>query len=795
MATDPARSTASRHLWQVPVFLLGAAAVAAVLILRPHIGADTLSAAERQLHDARQALDKDPTAAVQRGLRVIALTDRFPQLAGEAHFVVGSARLKLSDDAGADTVRERLQARLHLEQADKHGVPEADRPKLQYRLAKVMLLLGGDPAKVVELLEKSVEADDPAEGYGLLAEACTHLSPPDLAKAIEAGKQQLDRELRTGEARGLAAARFRLGRLHLQRKEVKEGRLLLAKVGTEAVPDQFYAARVMLAESYEETQEWANAARNWQQARQNPKLTAPEKGKALFHLGRCYANEQRAKDATAAFEEAVALGGEEGQAAGLRLAELKLDGDPPGAQIALAAALKPVQGPDDYHNALVPLDDARALAEAVVRSARDKGDWESARKAGEAYTRVAPPGKDDELIAGLLDAQAVALAEKAKADGPAAGPLDEQARDLWRQAALAYERAAGKLPSSETSKVDQAALLWKSAQLALKAGQPQRAQEALARATQLEGGLGPAKTAEAWLLIGNTYHQGQQFKDAREAYQKCLGEPGPFTLKARFALAEIDLAESKFEDAERGFQDVLKTVREANQTDADLQEQSVYAWARVAYAKQSAVKEELREYATAEQRLLGALQQYPESAQAPAARRLLGLSYWTEARLKSRALERSGLSPDERKAYERQRLEYLQKSAEQYDKLEEQLLARQRAGDRLTADQATCLKQASFWGTDCYFWLQKYDEAVRRYGALTLRYQGHPEELIALSQICQCYVFLGQPEKATAVLKRMREALDKIPDDAFDGKLETHRRDFWEKWLAEMSKPAVKPGS
>src|SRR5207249_2588593 len=94
---------------------------------------------------------------------------------------------------------------------------------------------------------------------------------------------------------------------------------------------------------------------------------------------------------------------------------------------------------------------------------------------------------------------------------------------------------------------------------------------------------------------------------------------------------------------------------------------------------------------------------------------------------------------------------------------------------------------------DCYFWLQKYEESVRRYGALALRYQGRPEEMIALSQLWQCYVFMGrqdkEPDRAAAVLKRMREALDKMPDPAFDGLLPTHKREYWEKWLNEASKP------
>src|SRR4051794_13735797 len=60
MATDSARTTAPRHLWQVPVFFLGVAALVAVVLLRPRLGPDTLVAAEHQLRDARKALEQTP---------------------------------------------------------------------------------------------------------------------------------------------------------------------------------------------------------------------------------------------------------------------------------------------------------------------------------------------------------------------------------------------------------------------------------------------------------------------------------------------------------------------------------------------------------------------------------------------------------------------------------------------------------------------------------------------------------------------------------------------------------------
>jgi tetratricopeptide (TPR) repeat protein len=780
----------------VPAFLLGAAVLAGVAVARPHWHNDRRTA-ETQLAAARDALDQSPPdakEAVQRGLRVLALTDTSPHLAGEAHFVVGSARLRLADEPSADAGRERQQARQHLEQAETLGVPESDRPKLQYRLGKVWLLTGGDVAQAVAALEQSVAAaDDPAEGYGLLARAYLRLTPPDLAKALEATKQQLAKTLPTSDAKLQAEARFRLGELHLKLNNVKEGRQWLGRVGTDAPLEQFFAARALLAESYEATEEWAQAARNWVQARDDQRLTPAAKGRLLYRLGRCYAQDQRPKEAEAAWAEALGLGGDEAQAAALRLAELKLDADPTAALEPFAAALKAVQGPDDYKNPLVPADEARQLLEKATQLARAKNQWDTAGKVAELYARLALPGHDDAMAAQTADARAAALAEWAKR---AAGPvpaLEEQAREQVRLAALAYERAAGKAPPGP----GQAHWLWLSANRFLQARQLLKAQEVLARVTRLDGVLAPDTLADAWYQLATTYDALKQYASARAAYQHCLTPNSPFALPARHGLAKIDIAEEKYDDAEQALQENLTALLQAAQPDADLQERTLYALAAVAYKRQGAVKQELREYGTAIQRLLGALQQYPNSPQAVVARFMLANCYWNEASFKDLALKsgRSGtkdtLSDDERKVYQRQKEEFLQKAAEQYEAVEEQMLARERAGNRLSAPEASSLNHASFMAADCYFWLQKYEEAVRRFGALALRYQQRPDELIALSRLWQTYVWWNKPDQAKATIDRVREALTHIPDAAFDGSHETHRREYWLDWLNRATRPAA----
>jgi hypothetical protein len=414
----------------------------------------------------------------------------------------------------------------------------------------------------------------------------------------------------------------------------------------------------------------------------------------------------------------------------------------------------------------------------------------------ELYARVALPGNADAVAGLTADARAQALIEQAKkAPAEQAPALEEQAREQQRQAGLAYERAAGKVAAGP----GQENWLWNSAQRFLQAQQTAKAQELLLRYTQLEGVAAAERIAEAWYRLASTYGELKQYAAARKAYEHCLKPGNPYFLRARHGLAKIDIAEGQFDAAEQALQENLKALREASQPDAELQERTLYELATVAYTRQDSVKEPLREYGTASERLLGALQQYPDSPVAARARITLAICYWNEALIKDKALEASrtggttSLTDEERKTYRRQRNEFLQKALEQCETLEEQLRSRQNNGGRLSPEEAAYYKQAMFWGADCYCYLGRFDQALSRYGALALRYQRKPEELIALSQIRQCYVHMNMPDKVAGVVERLREALNNIPDAAFDGSLPTHRRQYWVDWLQRATQPAIPP--
>jgi hypothetical protein len=799
MATDSAQSTApstTRQLWQVPVFLLGIGALIAVPLLRPHWTNDHTAAAW-QLRSARQALEQSPAdlpQAVSRGLRVIEKADRFQDLAAEAHFVVGSACLRLADEPGANSDSERRNARQHFEQAQTLGVAPNDQAKLNYRLAKVRLLTGEATPQVLTALETAVEsADDPADGYGLLAQAYARQNPPDLAKAAAMAKRQVDRLRPSNDTRAQTLARFRLGDLYFQQKKVKDARQALEYIPNDG-SEQYFASRLLLAQSYEETEEWEPATAKWEQARQNPRLAPADKGRLLYHLGQCYVQQKRPAEAAGVWTETLAMGGDEAQAAALRLADLRLDTDARSAAVeALFAALNTIQCPDDYRNTVISLDEARQVVGKAAQACRSKGEWDAALRVAELYGRLSPAGGGDLAIGLTADEWANALTEQARLAPPdQAAALTKQARTQFRAAGLSYEKAALKASPGP----EQVNWLITSANRLQRANDLVHAVDVLTELTRLGGVPAAAEQMDGvWNDLAWSLHRLQKYDIARDAYQHCLRPDSPYLAHARLGLARIDIVEGRFDEADRALEENRRMLLGASQPNPELQEQTMYALAEVEYQRQDAKKpEQLREYNIAAKRLEMALEQYPNSPAALRARFMLALCYWNPAAIKCQILNdalinKTNLGPQEKQEYERAQMEYLQKAAEQCDKVVEQLGAQQQTRNQLTADEAAYFQRASYLGAESCFWMRKYEEAVARYAGLALRYQGMPEELLARYQIIMIYsTYDKNLERAEAEYERFRAAFDRIPESAYDGSMEQHKRAFWAGKLDDATK-------
>jgi hypothetical protein len=805
MATDTARPThgrppTGRHLWQLPTFLLGAAALIAVALLRPSLPDLRTRSPEAELADVRKLLDQRPPDATAALTRAQALLDRFDPNStayGELQFLLGSAHLARAE-AGRGTPADDdwHAARDHLEQADKllDGTYVA-RARLEYRLAKAWAHTDGDPQKVVEVLSRSVEKADeePAEGYRLLGQTYLKLPAPDPRKALDATAQFLARAPADTPPAALTQARLQQAELHGRLREGPAARGLWERVAgdKEAPAELRQSARVLLARSLQEEGDFPAAVRAWEAARPEAR-DAEQRGTVLYFLGLCQAAANRLPDADKTWEATRQLGGPGGQAAELRLLQLRAGGPDRRGVLELAeSALRGVNRPADYQNPLLSLKEAALLVEQSVQATQQARDYASAERLARLFGRLAPPPRDRELYAAVAEAYAADLLDQAR---PGNNPEQLQAAYAqYREAAAEYVALAAASATPEPDWIRKAATAYR------KAADRPKAIDLLDRLLNIPGPS--VNRAELWFEkaelsreLAEQTHDPVLTQRAIGSYEQCRNFNGPLALKARFQLAQLYLAadgpaDQKARMADQALQE-LRTVADdpsAGQLDPVLHEQALFRLANLVY--------ERGDYVEAEQKLDAALRRYPSSTLATSALFQLGRCWWYRAAQESQELQRPTLTDEQRKLRNQHYQDALQRALTQFQKVEAELLRRQQ-GMPLSAEDGTLLREASFFVADCYLFEGDYDQALHRYKALSARYAGQVEELKALRQVWFVYQHLrradDQPKAAEEhqkaaeeALGRLATALEKIPDAVFDGSSEKHRRAYWERDYAD----------
>ena len=99
-------------------------------------------------------------------------------------------------------------------------------------------------------------------------------------------------------------------------------------------------------------------------------------------------------------------------------------------------------------------------------------------------------------------------------------------------------------------------------------------------------------------------------------------------------------------------------------------------------------------------------------------------------------------------------------------------------------------RQAAFALAECRFDLGQYDEALRIYEVLSVRYHHQVDGLIALRAAWQCHGVKMKHEQARATLERIRVTLREMPASAFDESTDIRSRRWWENWVLERIKLA-----
>jgi tetratricopeptide (TPR) repeat protein len=766
-----------RHLWQVPTFVVGLLAFITVATAHPLWSHSPSRLVAHSLAAARQELDA-AHPNIEQALRLAeeALAGAAPasRQAAEAHFLIGTAYLRSAEQSAAENNDLWQRARDHLEQAEHIGVADADRPHLAYRLGRAYAALNTDPQKVVDYLSWSMAdgADDPFVGYGLLAQAYLHLPKPDLHGALEAVRKQL--ALPNVEEATLAAPRLLCGDLLRQLDQPEEARKVLARIGPGAAPDILFKARYLRARLLQEDGAWAEAATLWEAVKADPRWGTVEPAHVLYSLGLCYRKLDRPNEAAGTWEATRLRGGEEGQAAALGLAELRLKGDKPAAVLeALESALRGVSTAADYRNALVELAEVRGLFEAGIQQFRQAGNFEEAVQLANLYEKVAPPGAGQELAAAAAEDWAKYLRAQAQraGDPQTAARLDEEARQRFRQAGVAF--AAGAAQAATTA--EQADRLWRSVTDSLEGRDQAHAIQVLDRFVRLP--IAPERLGQAWFVLGEAHRALRNPLAAESAFQKCIEYRGPYGFRARYELAVAKIEQKQFDDAEDILLQNLRVMAQAG-PDPEAHEKSLVTLASLLYQRHN--------YNDALRRLQEALDRYPANPNAVRLRLQLALCC-RELAAQDREQSAAGnfTTEEERRHHRMQQQNLLKMAADHYQKLINDLESQQAVTQKLTPEQEAILGEVRFAAADCRFDLGEYSQALYDYTILAKRYENTVEGLIALKHVCQCHMVMFQPDKARAVMEQIKNAL---PRTNFDASADNRTRTWWENWLADQSK-------
>jgi tetratricopeptide (TPR) repeat protein len=790
-----------RQLWQVPTFLLGLIAFAAVCAARPpwqlpHCTAG--SPAQVELRELLKRPDFDRDHALKLGAEAVHNADAAS--VAEAHFLLGSVYVALAERVGPGKGQDEWrEARANLERSRGDALPEEDRPRLDYRLAKAWAKTGEVPAKVVAALLPAIDAgaDDPADaarGYGLLAEAYLKLPKPDLTAALAATEKQIDQPVVSPE---LAPARLRRGELLVRLNRLDEADEVLKNVKTP--PEVASKARRLRVRLLEQAERWDEAASVWREVLDDSAAPPQDRPAVLYHLGLCRRNAGHNDEALAAWEDCLRAdgGADEGPAAAIGVAELRARGrqfDP--ALAALGRAVREVKEPGEWHNTLVPLPRAREVFDVACKGMAAGGDFEASAKAAQLYERLAVPGRANELRAEADVAAARAAQTKA------AGAADEEKRKLYaevetllRQAGEAYQKSA----EAQADPAERAERLWSAAGRFAEGRDAPRAAAAFdaflkiaEQPEMLNARRFNARLNEAWYKGGVAYRDAGQGDTAARLFDlaaNSLEGNSRYVYLARYEFALTKRVPDRAggwrwtDDAEAVLEKNLTQLRVAIDRDDEAREKTLYALGDLYFDR----REQHDSISRAIDTLKDALDNFPANPQALAARYELAESYRLRADQRSVILSPESLTVVARLEIEKKVGDDREKAVENYKALGGALEA--KAG-RDESDERLLVYALSA-AADVRYLAGGYEKSGEMYEELARRLKDKKgfefEYLSAQANLARAYMSAtvgyspADADRTETARQKVRYAVAEVR--AGKARLDPEARQGFEKWL------------
>ena len=761
MATDTAAPTL-RRLWQMPTFLLGSAAFAAVWQgWVPLAAPDPAAGFRRDLAGLRAACEKlTPDAGELDDLlkKVARTAEAYPELAPQTHFALGSGYVRLAEiTPPADQARAHWQlARQHFDQIRADDLTDpGDPPRFAFRSAKARAATlpanapTADLVQIVTLLSAPPGNDDMGEARRLAADTLLRFNPPEYKMARDALTAYIGEAGLSTPPPSVARAKLRLSEVHLKLNEPDAARKWLAQIGPDAPPDVLAPGKAQLARILMTEANWAPAAKEWEQVRAVSNLPPGLKPMSAYYLGVCRLALRDPDAAAKLFEEAAKSDGPEAAAAAIRLAEITLRSPDAAKHKAAAGRLvSTVAGakPGAFTNPLVPPNEVQAAFETAVQVLLADAAFEDAEKTATAYTAVAAGGRDREKRAEVLAAWGAALQ---KAGG--------QPKPKFAAAADEYVALADAQPAV-SAKAD---LLRRAAGFHRQAGNATAAVEALERTVKLPS-LPDDVAGPAWVEYAEALLAAGRPDDVTKALNNAMATASSASAATRYRLARACLDSRNAELAKLGTALMDQVANAANVSPADQ-----VAHERALVERAHDFIQEKKNYGEAEARLRKQLNFYPNGPESGLGKLLLGVCL----------LGRSTATPEPSDA---------PKLRDEAMLLFKTVVADVDAKPKQTEHDGWLRLQASIRVLETFDQMGKPYDLLIAAAALRERTKGTVEELIVLSLMYRAHKRTKKDELAFEVRDQMKAVFVSLPPSLFKATSGDYSRAYWEKaWFAD----------
>jgi tetratricopeptide (TPR) repeat protein len=199
-------------------------------------------------------------------------------------------------------------------------------------------------------------------------------------------------------------------------------------------------------------------------------------------------------------------------------------------------------------------------------------------------------------------------------------------------------------------------------------------------------------------------------------------------------------------------------------------------------------------HAGAIQRLEEAVTRFPAYSAVESVRFSLAEAHRQDAAAIRRTLAEA-MPEHRRHMLEQTRFERLRRAESLYEQVRQALESRDSS--RRTRLENVQLRNSYFHLGDCAFELGEYGVAIQRYDAARERFPGEPAALVAMVQIVNAYVELGDLQRALTANERARRFYQTIPQSAWNDTDLPMNQEDWQRWLDSMTvlRPIRSPDS